>query len=116
MEIVEKSSNNMNDFNMINANLEYFGISAEKKILLYSVLAAILNVGNIKFDTCASNDEQCSIPDESQEILNNVALLLGVNKAELEDALTTRTMEVLNSQIRYIYIFTRPSSILVEKS
>lgn len=101
-EIVKQLSDNMNDFNVINKNLDACGISAEKKNRIYSVLAAILNLGNIKFEKCDSNDDKCFVPHESQAILNNVAVLLGMNKIDLEDVLTNRTISVLNSEIRYI--------------
>lgn len=82
--------------------MDAFGILAEKKDCIYSVLAAVLILGNITFETCVSNDDRCYIPGESQEILNNLAVLLGMNKAELEDVLTNRTISVANSKIRYI--------------
>lgn len=63
-------------------------------------MAAVLNLGNITFKTCSSNVDGFYIPAESQKILNNVAVLLGMNKAELEDILTNRTFSVADTKIR----------------
>lgn len=40
------------------------------------------------------------ISDNSQNFLNNVAVLLGMSKAGLEDVLTNRTISMLNSKIK----------------
>lgn len=101
-EIVEKSCDNISDFNTIDSNLEAFGISTEKKHHIYSVLAAILNLGNITFETCVSNDNGCYISNESQETLEKVASLLHITKADIEDALTKRTIEVNKTKIRFV--------------
>lgn len=78
-------------------------------------MAAVINLGNITFETCVSNDDECFIPGESQEILNNVAILLGMNKADLEYVLTNRTIWVANSKIRYnIFKCTRIFLIEIE--
>lgn len=79
-------------------------------------MAAILNLGNITFETCVSNDDGCCISDESQEILNNVAVLLRVSKAEIEDALTYRTIEVANSKIRFVLFDCSAILIIVEST
>lgn len=100
--MVRQSSDSAKDFDSIDSNLDTFGISVEKKFLIYSVLAAILNLGNISFETFDSDDEKCYISSDSHEILNNVAALLRVCKTELEDVLTHRTIMVANSKIRYI--------------
>lgn len=97
-----QSCDSVGDFEAIDGNLDTFGLSIEKKFVIYSVLGAILNLGNIRFETLDSDDEKCIIPSDSQEILNNVAALLRICKAELEDVLTYRTILVANSKIRYI--------------
>lgn len=105
-ELVERSSNNTSDFHTIDTSLKTVGISEEKQHLIYSVLAAILNLGNITFETHVFNDDICYITSDSQEILKNVAVLLHDNKTELNDALTSRTINVASSKIRYtIQIF-----------
>lgn len=98
-ELVELSSDSISDFDSIDNSLETFGISAENRVRIYSVLAAILNLGNLTF-VSNSSDDGCYIPTESQEMLKNVAILLGVNETELEDVLTNRMILVKDSKIR----------------
>lgn len=98
-EFIKQSFDNIHDFDIINNNLDACGISVERKNHMYSILSAILNLGNIVFE---SNEDICYISEESQEILNNVAILLGIKKENLEDVLTHRTISVLNSKIRYV--------------
>lgn len=101
------------DFETIDGNLDTFGLSIEKKFVIYSVLGAILNLGNIRFETLDSDVEKCYIPNDSQEILNNVAVLLRVCKVELEDVLTHRTILVANSKIRYIILIHSTEIFLI---
>lgn len=63
------------------------------------ILSAILNLGNIEFETSLCTDESCSIKIESRKYLCNAAALLNLNEMELEDVLITHSREVNNQQI-----------------
>lgn len=70
----------------------------EKKNI-YSVLSAILNLGNIEFDT-TNGDEDCSIKIESRIYLCNAAALLNLNVMELEGTLTSQTREIGSQRVK----------------
>lgn len=90
------------DFNELNVNLEASGITEGKKLTIYSILSAILNLGNIKFEISESSDEGCFVSEETRKFLNNAATLLNIDEGTLEDALISKTFQVAGSQIRYI--------------
>ena len=62
------------------------------------ILSAILNLGNIEFQT--NTDDGCFIQIESEESLRNAALLLNVDKLVLQNALTSRSREIANQTIK----------------
>lgn len=99
-DIVEVSNSSL-DFDGLNINLESFGITEGKKLIIYSILSAILNLGNIEFGTSKLDDDSCFILEESRVFLNNVAALLNIDKRTLEDALVIKIYQIAGSQIRY---------------
>lgn len=80
--------------------LSKFGLTTGDKNIIYKILSAILNLGNIKFETSISNEDSCIIKDESDLFLNNAATLLRVENSELENALTIRVAHVGGQQIK----------------
>lgn len=62
------------------------------------VLSAILNLGNIQFQT--ATDDSCFIKAASKESLRNVATLLNVDESVLESALTSRSRKIANQIIK----------------
>lgn len=73
----------------------------DRKNKIYRILSAIINLGNIQFET-TSNENSCYVTAESQRFLDNVATLLCVNKLELEVALTSKIIETKNITIRLV--------------
>lgn len=63
------------------------------------ILSAILNLGNIEFES--TNDEiDCIIKINTRKFLCNAAALLNTNEMELEDAITCHTRIVGNQSIK----------------
>ena len=64
----------------------------EKKLFLFlQILAALLHMGNIKYKgKVVDNLDATDIPDHSN--VERVAAILGVHKASLVDALTSKTI------------------------
>lgn len=81
-------------------SLSKFGLSTSDKNKIYKILSAILNLGNIEFETSISNEESCVIKDESHLFLNNAATLLRIENSELGNALTSRVVNVGGQQIK----------------
>lgn len=81
------------DFIHLDDQMTKIGFSAKKKITIYSVLSAILNLGNIQFRT-NNDDDSCFIEIESRDFLQKAAILLNVDEFQLEDALTIHTIKV----------------------
>lgn len=83
---------------LVDENLGAFGFTKDKKRAVYMILSAILNLGNIEFQT--NTDDGCFIQIESEESLRNAALLLNVDKLVLQNALTSRSREIANQTIK----------------
>lgn len=80
-------------------NFSKFGFSTNHKQVIYMVLSAILNLGNIQFDTL-TNGDSINIKVESRNFLCNAAALLKVDELELESVLTSHIREVGKLQIK----------------
>lgn len=66
------------------------------------ILAAILNLGNIQFESL-TDDDSCNVTTASHIYLCNAAALLGVDERELTDGLTSLTLEMGDHRIKYIF-------------
>lgn len=90
----------LNDhFHLVDDNMSTLGFSTKHKHAIYMILSAILNLGNIQFDTL-TNGESVYITIDSRKFLCNAAALLKLNETELEDILICHTREVGKLQIK----------------
>lgn len=80
--------------------METLGFTPNDKNIIYMVLSAILNLGNIQFES-VTNGDGCSIQIQSRAFLCNAAALLKITEFELEDALTTRTIKAGTQTFKY---------------
>lgn len=87
-----------NNFIIVDENMSALGFSTERKQTIYMVLSAIMNLGNIQFDTLA--DDSICIKIDSRQFLCNAAALLKLDEMQLEDVLISHTREVGNLQIK----------------
>lgn len=83
----------------MDSTLETLGITQEKRLFIYRLVAGILNLGNIEFINVDSN--QCRVTDCSEETMRNAAELLSIETKDLEKSLTNRSIDVMGSYIRY---------------
>lgn len=86
------------DFLLVDEKLTALGFTSLDKQTIYMVLAAILNLGNIDFET--NNNDGCFIQIESLKFLCSAAALLKIDESELKDALTCHTRVIGKQQIK----------------
>lgn len=86
-------------FSQLNDHLNTLGFNANDKMSIYTVLAAVLNIGNIQFESRTDN-ESSFIKADSQIHLSNAALLLNIEEQELVDALVSKTRIIQSQPIR----------------
>lgn len=87
------SPNNFMRFEEVDKLLAGMDISSEERMKIYSVLAAILHLGNVIIEENVSEDK-CVISNLSVGHFENAARLLNIDQHTLETALLTRTIEV----------------------
>eukprot|EP00079_Xenopus_tropicalis_P036562 XP_017950333.1 PREDICTED: myosin-IIIa [Xenopus tropicalis] len=76
-------------FELIEQCFKVIGFSMEELGSVYSILAAILNVGNIDFTSVASEHQIDKSHINNPTVLENAASLLCIQPDELKDALTS---------------------------
>ncbi|XP_058063778.1 myosin heavy chain 95F isoform X1 [Anopheles bellator] len=81
------------DFRQLEEALGRLGLSEAERIQIYSLVAAVLHLGNIRFE---ENPEDmkggCRIMQESEASLKVTARLIGLDASELRQALMSRVM------------------------
>lgn len=74
------------------------GISKEFQADLFRLVAAVLHLGNVSFEE-SKDGEGCEITDKTAQYhLSKTAELLGVDKDDLEEALTTRKIKTVGDE------------------
>lgn len=94
MTDVRTSINDRSKFQLVQSAMNVIGFTVEEQDSIYEIIASILHLGNIQFQTRANDDNamvSCEIVDET--IVENVAKLLQVDGEKLKFALTYRTIE-----------------------
>lgn len=84
-------------FEAIDKNLASFGISSEKRMQTYEILAAILHIGNVIIEEDPS-DGTCRIYQLSLGHFKQAAKLLKIDEQTLETSLLTRSIKVNGSE------------------
>ncbi|XP_040173201.1 myosin heavy chain 95F isoform X1 [Anopheles arabiensis] len=82
------------DFRQLDEALGRLGLSEAERTQIYSLVAAVLHLGNIRFEENPEDSNGgCRITQESQPSLNVTARLIGVDPSELRQALMSRVMK-----------------------
>ena len=81
------------DFGAVDKSLIDVGLTNEERCVIYRILAAILHLGNVKFEENASK-EGCRVADETANHLSYAARLLRIEEKKIETSLLTRKMQV----------------------
>ncbi|CEO94284.1 hypothetical protein PBRA_000069 [Plasmodiophora brassicae] len=87
------------DFVELGEALNTIGINGEGRKAIFSVVAALLHIGNITFQAKDGNDEMMKVHPESAQSLTLAAALLGVSSEQLEKRLTTQTIVVRRDKV-----------------
>lgn len=87
-----------NNFRLVDKNLSMLGLSTNHKQVIYMVLSAILNLGNIQFDSLTNGESY--IENDSRKFFCNAAILLKIDESELEAALICQIKEMGKQQIK----------------
>jgi len=83
-----------NDFGVCDAAMKHLGFKDEERLGTYNLVAAILHLGNITFEEIPDDTKGgCSVSKVAEDSLQMAATLLGVDKDELRDSLTSRIMQ-----------------------
>jgi len=80
--------------------MQTIGIKAEDVNCILNVVAAVLHLGNCKFDAPANNSEGSMVMSECDASIEMAAKLTGVGRKELESALCNQSRTVAGSQIK----------------
>lgn len=72
--------------------------SENQKIAIYQLLAAIIHLSNIEFESKESNSE-AQVKESSKAHINSAAILLKVSVNELQSVLLHRSIDVPGSEI-----------------
>lgn len=90
-------SNDVKDFASVDNALTQLGLSGERKLHLYKILAAILFIGNITIDETGEN-EQCKISANSEKYSDYASNLLNLESNEFKYALCNRVMKMRGTE------------------
>ncbi|XP_044757784.1 unconventional myosin IC isoform X2 [Coccinella septempunctata] len=90
-----KGIDDINDFTHVKESLKTLEFPKDKQNEIFSILAAVLNLGNITFHTVDSKNS-IGKPD----LLNTVSKLLNCETEELEKALLFRTVETAKDVVK----------------
>ena len=70
------------------------GLNEINKLEIYSLVAAVLHLGNISFEEIPDDVRGgCQVSDSSEKSLTTTCRLLGVDADELRQALVSRVMQ-----------------------
>ncbi|CAG5120933.1 unnamed protein product, partial [Candidula unifasciata] len=84
----------VNDFSVCDAAMKHLGFGDQERLGIYSLVAAILHLGNVAFEENADDAKGgCKVVKSAEDSLQTTASLLGVDKEELRDSLISRVMQ-----------------------
>lgn len=77
------------------------GLSDTEKLGIYSLVAAVLHLGNIAFEEIPDDVRGgCQVSEASEQSLTITSGLLGVDQTELRTALVSRVMQSKEAALR----------------
>ncbi|XP_037948993.1 myosin heavy chain 95F isoform X3 [Teleopsis dalmanni] len=83
-----------NHFQNLDKALSRLGLSDVNKLEIYSLVAAVLHLGNISFEEIPDDARGgCQVSEASEDSLTITCRLLGVDPTELRQALVSRVMQ-----------------------
>lgn len=91
------------NFNKVDGELSYFGTSDDQKFQIYRILALIYHLANIHFENIKGEDG-CKLTPSSSEFFEASAHIIGIQKADLKEFLTTQNVQIKADTIKYVLI------------
>lgn len=89
------------DFKVCDDAMNHLGMSEDERFSVYTIVASVLHLGNIAFeDNHEDTKGGCMISANSDKSLQVAAVLLGVDKEELMEALITRVMQATRGGVK----------------
>lgn len=84
----------VNDFSGLDSALTRLGINETERLEIYTMVAAILHLGNVVFeDNPEDTRGGCRMCQRSEKSLTIASKLLGIDANELRQALVSRVMQ-----------------------
>lgn len=84
----------MEDFKTLDTALGRMGLSEQEKLAIYTMVAAVLHLGNIEFEDDPEDTRGgCRAKQSKESSLSIASNLLGIDASELKQALTSRVMQ-----------------------
>lgn len=81
-------------FQVLDTALSRLGLQSREKIEIYSMVAAVLHLGNISFEENPEDTRGgCRVSQSSEKSLIIASKLLGIDSSELKQALVSRVMQ-----------------------
>ncbi|XP_056253122.1 unconventional myosin-XIX isoform X2 [Seriola aureovittata] len=71
----------------------HLGINAERQRQIFTILAGILQLGNVNFSSSTDESQPCNLEEQSKDFLQRAAELLRVPAEELQMCLRVRTLK-----------------------
>lgn len=90
------------NFNKADGELSCFGVSDDQKFQIYRILALIYHLANIHFEDIKEEDG-CKLTPSSLEFFEAAAHIVGVQKEDLKEFLTTENFQTKADAIKYVY-------------
>lgn len=81
------------DFQALQKALTEVGFSDAQKLEVFSIIAGILHLGNVKFEASEAAHGGCAVVGDTVAALNKAAELFGLDATELTRGLTSRVMQ-----------------------
>ncbi|ESO83449.1 hypothetical protein LOTGIDRAFT_133465 [Lottia gigantea] len=89
------------DFNVCNEAMTKMGINNEDRLGIFTIVASVLHLGNISFEENHEDTKGgCMITKAAEDSLVTAAGLIGVNKEELRESLTSRVMQTSRGGVK----------------
>ncbi|XP_013788339.1 unconventional myosin-VI-like [Limulus polyphemus] len=82
------------DFQVLDKALKNIGLSEQEKLAIYTVVAAVLHMGNVTFEDSPDDTRGgCKVASSSESSLKTAASLMGLDPEDLRQSLLCRVMQ-----------------------
>ena len=96
----QKSPLDVNGFSETTECLSRLGLTQQEQNQVFSICAAVLHIGNIRFQGAGSEGETAATTVSTPETLQQACTLLGLDSKHVEDAMVTKLLSVNGKTIQ----------------